>query len=371
MERQARPRSGCASRPTSARPSSTRWRASRARCRSSEQALLELWKRRHGRWLLAAEYRAIGGVREAIAHTADELYLTLTTPDQERVQDIFVRLTRLDDADVAAGLHRDTRRRVGLAELVPAGADPAPTRALLARLADARLVVTSVNAVTGEQEVEVVHEALIRYWPRLRQWLDEGRADLRLREAIRQAALDWQVSGKSDALLVHRAGRLDDALRLSKEPRYALNTLEQAYLDAALALRGREQQHELEQARALTEEQRQRAEAEARARTTAERATRRQRYFSLGLAVLLVASIATAGYAVVQRQAADEQRQAADVNANPRAGSDEGGRGREGARGTAVDGGQRRQGNCRNCTAERRDASENRPLAAARCAVAG
>ena len=39
-----------------------------------QHALLELWKRRHGRWLRADEYRAIGGVRQAIAHTADDLY---------------------------------------------------------------------------------------------------------------------------------------------------------------------------------------------------------------------------------------------------------------------------------------------------------
>src|SRR5262245_8019556 len=61
-----------------------------------QHALLELWKRRHGRWLRAEEYRAIGGVQQAIAHTADDLYEQLSHGEQERVRDIFMRLTRLD-----------------------------------------------------------------------------------------------------------------------------------------------------------------------------------------------------------------------------------------------------------------------------------
>jgi hypothetical protein len=36
-----------------------------------QHALLELWKRRHGRWLRGDEYQAIGGVQRAIAVTAD------------------------------------------------------------------------------------------------------------------------------------------------------------------------------------------------------------------------------------------------------------------------------------------------------------
>src|SRR5207248_11579445 len=35
-----------------------------------QHALLELWKRRHGRWLRAEEYRAIGGVKKAVAESA-------------------------------------------------------------------------------------------------------------------------------------------------------------------------------------------------------------------------------------------------------------------------------------------------------------
>ena len=40
-------------------------------------------------------------------------------------------------------------------------------------------------------EVEVTHEALLREWPRLRGWLDDARADLRLHSALTAAVAEW------------------------------------------------------------------------------------------------------------------------------------------------------------------------------------
>ena len=144
-----------------------------------QHALMELWKRRHGRWLRVAEYHAIGKVQQAIAHTADQLYAQSAPEEQARMRDVFVRLTRLGEegaeARPSSDARRDTRRRVPLDELIPAGADPALTRALVQRLADTRLVVTDRNAALGRDEVELAHEALIRYWPRLRRWLNDDR----------------------------------------------------------------------------------------------------------------------------------------------------------------------------------------------------
>ncbi|MCP4374825.1 MAG: hypothetical protein GY794_01390, partial [bacterium] len=131
-----------------------------------QHALQELWKRRHGRWLRAEEYRTLGGVRKAIAETADDFYQQVSTEEQERLRDIFVRLTRLDEESVQGEERRDTRRRVWLEELVPAGSDQTKTKELVRRLADTRLIVTSVNETTQREEVEVAHEALIRHWPR-------------------------------------------------------------------------------------------------------------------------------------------------------------------------------------------------------------
>jgi energy-coupling factor transporter ATP-binding protein EcfA2 len=231
-----------------------------------QHALLLLWQHRHGRWLRRDEYTAIGGIKQAIAHTAEMVHTGLSDFERTRVRDIFVRLTRLEDEATKEDM-RDTRRRVKIAELVPAGSDPAVTVTLVKSLADARLLVTSLNIVSNQEEVEVAHEALIRHWPRLRTWINEGSDWLRMHEGVRQAALEWQAHGREDAYLLHRGGRLEDAAALSKAAKIALNELEDAYLEACIDLRERErrekeeqQRRELYAAQVLAEEQRARAD---------------------------------------------------------------------------------------------------------------
>jgi WD40 repeat protein len=204
-----------------------------------QHALAELWSRRHGQWLRTEEYRALGGVREAIARTADDVYERLSPDDQDRMRDIFIRLTRLDEDALPGEPRRDTRRRVEFDELVPAGTDPVDTRALVARLANARLVVTSPDPTSVTDDVEVAHEALIRYWPRLRAWLDEDHVRIRLRESIRRAAREWEESRGRETLLTFRGERLEEALTLASHPN-ALNERERRFIDACAALRARE-----------------------------------------------------------------------------------------------------------------------------------
>ncbi|HLO47390.1 MAG TPA: CHAT domain-containing protein, partial [Kamptonema sp.] len=210
-----------------------------------QYALQELWKRRRGRWLCDEEYQAIGRVQKAIAKTADDFYNRLSDSEQEQVRNIFLRLTRLDASAVAGEKRRDTRRRVELEDLVPTGDDLAVTRKLVQQLAGGgvRLVVTSRNEATGKEEVEVAHEALIRYWPTLQHWLDQNRTDLQLRETINQAAEEWQNHKEQpdkDSYLVHQGGRLEDAEVLLKHPKFVhLNQEEAEYVLACVQLRDR------------------------------------------------------------------------------------------------------------------------------------
>ncbi len=210
-----------------------------------QYALQELWKRRRGRWLCDEEYQAIGGVQKAIAKTADDFYNSLSVAEQEQVQNIFLRLTRLDASAVPGEKRRDTRRRVELEDLVPTGDDLAVTRKLVQQLAGGgvRLVVTSRNEATGKEEVEVAHEALIRYWPTLQNWLNQNRNDLLLRETINQAAQEWQQHQEQpgqDTYLIHQGGRLEDAEVLWKHPKFVhLNQEEAEYVLACVQLRDR------------------------------------------------------------------------------------------------------------------------------------
>ncbi|MGQ0602462.1 MAG: nSTAND1 domain-containing NTPase, partial [Anaerolineales bacterium] len=137
-------------------------------------ALLETWNNRSGRTLTLRGYARSGGVHGAIAKTADRAYASLTEPERTIARRIFLELTQLGEGT------QDTRRRVALKDLFPKPEDEAVGRGVLKLLADplSRLVVTEHDSV------EVAHEALIREWQALRQWLDENRERLRVRRNL-------------------------------------------------------------------------------------------------------------------------------------------------------------------------------------------
>ncbi len=196
-----------------------------------QHVLRKLWERRHGPWLSAAEYESIGGIGQVLAETADDIYERLSPADQARMRAVFVRLACIDDDSVA----REVRRRVPLSELIPAAAQTAPYEALITRLVAAHLLLTS--NVSAEppielQQVEVIHEALIRSWRRLDGWLEEQRDSLALRESVRKAARTWLAQQRSRQWLVHTRGPLRESEALAVRFPGVFNGAEQEYLNA-------------------------------------------------------------------------------------------------------------------------------------------
>jgi WD40 repeat protein len=126
--------------------------------------------------------------------------------------------------------------------------------------------------------VEVAHEALLREWPRLRAWLDEGAEGRRLHRQLTRAASDWSAGGR-DAGELYRGARLAAALEWRADHEPELNATEQRFLEASRAAR--------------------------------ERARRRVRAVLAGVAALLVLSTGAALVALEQRgQARAEARTA-------------------------------------------------------------
>jgi signal transduction histidine kinase len=191
-------------------------------------ALLETWRRREGRTLTLHGYTNAGGVKKAIAQTAESVYNSLPPSDQEIARNIFLRLTELSEG------MQDTRRRVKLDELSQLNDSDAVAK-VLKTLTDARLITTE------QETAEVAHEALIREWNMLRKWLDEDRDRLRMHHHLAQSAQEWEYSHRDEQFLVHRGGRLDDVLLLKEISGYRLTLVEQLYLDACLLLRKNEQ----------------------------------------------------------------------------------------------------------------------------------
>jgi WD40 repeat protein len=224
-------------------------------------ALLETWGRRRGRTLTVSGYLASGGVRGAIAETADTVYHDqLNAPQQAIARNIFLRLTQLGEGEAA-----ETRRRATFEELMRQPDEAPAVREVLTRLADARLITTD------NEVVEVAHEALIREWRTLRGWLEEDRESLRLHRHLTLAAEGWQRHGRDPGEL-YRGARLAQVASWAGEHSDELSGLERAFMEASQELVEREavereaqRQRELEAARTLAETQR-RAAAQLRRR---------------------------------------------------------------------------------------------------------
>lgn len=198
-----------------------------------QYALMELWARRQGTLMTLEGYRSSGGVRGALTQRAEHVYSTFSFAERAIAQRLFMRLVEPGEGT------EDSRRRAALDELITPGSDSQPTEHVLHALADARLVTTSGDLRTGESWVELAHEALVRNWPRLRAWLDENRAALRIQRQVMEGAREWQRLGREDDALM-RGARLAEAAEWRAEHEAELNELERKFLDASVALQERE-----------------------------------------------------------------------------------------------------------------------------------
>ncbi|OLF14722.1 nSTAND1 domain-containing NTPase [Actinophytocola xanthii] len=186
-------------------------------------ALLETWKQRSGDRLTLAGYRRTGGVRGAIARTADRVFAQFDAAGQRVARDVFLRLTALGEGT------EDTRRRVSRRELL-GGPDAEAVTTVLASLADARLVTL------GQDTVEVAHEALIRSWPRLRVWLAEDRETLSAHRRLTETVADWERHDRDDGWL-YRGARL---AAWQDRPKDRLNDTEREFLSLSVKASDRE-----------------------------------------------------------------------------------------------------------------------------------
>ncbi|WBB59816.1 DNA-binding protein [Streptomyces sp. WMMC500] len=208
--------------------------------------LLETWHRRRGRALTEEAYEAAGGVRGAIAGTAERVYGELTPDRQQAARRALLRLVSPGEGS------QDTRRpapRAELAEITsgrpaadgagagnpshnpPSGS--ADVGHVLERLVEARLLTLD------DDVVDLAHEALLTAWPRLHGWIEEDRERMRALRRLTEAAHGWEELDRDPGAL-YRGSRLAQAEELFAGRPQELTGREAAFLAASTAARGRE-----------------------------------------------------------------------------------------------------------------------------------
>jgi DNA-binding SARP family transcriptional activator len=244
-------------------------------------ALAETWRRREAGLLTVDGYRASGGIRDAVAATAERLYEGLSSDEGGHLRWLMLHLVSLSDTGEPF--------RTPLPASVVAALDPVRRR-LLDVLVRARLVTSRVDGY------DLAHEALVRAWPRLRAWLDEDRVGQQIRRHLAMSAAGWDALDRPDGEL-YRGARLAAALDWLQRGDEPLAERERAFIDASRTVADRRV------ARLADEARRQR------------RQNRRLRVLVAAALVLLLVAAAAGLVAREQRLAAERGQASASAAA--------------------------------------------------------
>lgn len=240
-----------------------------------QYALTEVYEQRERGSMTLSSYRAIGGISGALAKRANELHDSLDLAERTAVRRLFTRLITPGEGT------EDTRRRVRRSELAAIDGH------IIDSYGRARLLTFDHDPATREPTVEVAHEAIIREWPILRQWLDDDREGLRILRHLNEAAAEWETSGKPASEL-YRGGRLESAEEWAT-PRFAdLTGIEREYLTASVDQRTDEREAE-------------------------RRRLRRLRTLLVGTAVVALIALAAGAIALQQQRRADTTAREAQI----------------------------------------------------------
>jgi len=197
-------------------------------------AVARLWEKRdrHKSLLTRQAYQEIGGVAGALVQHAEATLERIGPERQGLVREVFRNVATSEG----------TRALADRDQLLSVFADRDVAFGVLQTLVDARLLtsyqVLDPDRASHQYRVEIIHESLLRAWPRLVRWQTQDADGALLRDHLKQAAALWHARGEPDDLLW--TGSAYREFRLWSE-RYPgrLSATEAAFARATKALAGR------------------------------------------------------------------------------------------------------------------------------------
>ncbi|MDQ3287559.1 MAG: winged helix-turn-helix domain-containing protein [Pseudomonadota bacterium] len=183
------------------------------------QALYE--RRTDSGELTFGAYRQIGGLVGALAHRAEEVFATLPAAAQARLHSVLEQLIVVN----AEGDSVSARRALWSS----LGDDPA--RELAEAFVRARLFVGELS--DGKPGFGVAHEALLRQWPRAREWTQDNRRLLQARARLQRAATRWSEEGRRQDHLLNPGRPLSEATEAAQRMGRDIGQHERDFLNAS------------------------------------------------------------------------------------------------------------------------------------------
>lgn len=259
-----------------------------------QYTLTELFERREGSEITLSAYQDLGGVAGALATRAEEVFALLDADQRLITRQLFLRLVTLGEGT------EDIRRRALRSELMSLVNDVEQLETILGLFGRHRLLSFDHDSTTREPTVEVAHEALIRVWQRLKNWVSESRNDVRQQRRLNELAVEWLNYYKDTSYLLHGL-QLQQFEAWIEHSTIDLTEEELEYLQTSIDKRQEEERLEAER---LGKEK----SLEARARAFL-------RGLVIVISVALIISFGLAMLAFSERSEAQDARQEAEQNA--------------------------------------------------------
>ena len=275
-----------------------------------EFLLKELWDRHSpDRRLTFSSYASTGGVKRAIATRAEAELKKLSPEQQAAARRFLIRLVTPGEGQ------EDTRARTAIPQR------DERVREVIDRFVGARLLTTGRDPASGREMVEVGHEALIREWDTLKEWVNADREFLRTIERVKVSMRAWyEESGNKDERLLPPGRPLEEARELLEREDKEIGDLrdfvqasiakDEAHLEEERRSRDQQQRKELVLARRLAEEEAARADtAETLAQEQAARSKATKRTYIISSLFGFMLLIVVTALAVTQWRSANQRAQ--------------------------------------------------------------
>ncbi|MBV9489066.1 MAG: hypothetical protein JO069_04985, partial [Verrucomicrobia bacterium] len=187
------------------------------------------------RW---SDYRELGELKGALARHAEAVFGTLQPHEQRAFSLVMRYLVTLGQGEEEV----PNRRTVPYRDFVAVdGIDPeqkAGAKGFIDLFIKERLLVADTDP-QGEVTVSVAHEALLREWHRVKEWLSENREFLRMRDRLDASLRLWLSRAKQRDDLLGPGLPLAEGEKLVKEFKPSLSREQIDYVSASIAERRR------------------------------------------------------------------------------------------------------------------------------------
>jgi tetratricopeptide (TPR) repeat protein len=185
------------------------------------------------RW---SDYRDLGELKGALAKYAEAVFATLQPTEQLAFPLVMRHLVTLGQGEEEA----PNRRTVPYRDFIASNGLKSGAKGFVDLFIQKRLFVSDTDP-HGEVNVSVAHEALLREWQRIRDWLSENREFLRMRDRLDSSVKLWLSRGKQKDDLLGPGLPLAEGEKLLKDFQPSLSQTQTDFVRSSVAEQKRRQ----------------------------------------------------------------------------------------------------------------------------------